>query len=227
MIIEIIQNLWGIAKSWSSEIIAGLIGMFIVWFLGLLPPKYQYHKRINFALKVSNAVSKIDISLGVKDKPSLIKIHSNLKEFLSNGLIEDIKVKEDISFNSNKTGCSYKISTFYDEAIDKNFVVVSSFNSFNIGFFGKIKGLTKTIEEIQSIMDCLTGLERDKDKVTVHITITPRKDRNGKDRMQIKYNEENFSTTYNLKNIKIVNNGIGSLKQNINTIFYEWLTSLL
>ena len=214
-------------KEWYVELIAVLIGMVLIWILGLLPSKFQYHKRLNFALKISKAISKIDISIETKKLINLQEIHKTLYEFLRNDFIEDINLQRDLSFNSNKSGSSYKISSTKDEETERFFVTIGSFNAFGVGSFGRIKGLDLTIGELQSILDSFNGVKQETDKITVHITITPRKKSTEKDKMQVKYNEDNFSTSYTMKNIKIVNNGMSSLDHNINKVFYEWMTSLL
>ena len=104
---------------------------------------------------------------------------------------------------------------------------MSSFNAFGIGLFGRIKGLNSTIGELQLILDSFSKAKQGIDKITVHVTITPRRKSVEKDKMQVKYDEDNFSTSYTMKNIKIVNNGMGSLDNNISKVFYEWMTSLL
>lgn len=222
-----VEFLWNIIKEWYTQIIAVIVGMIFMWIFGLLPPKFQYHKRLNFALKISNAISKIDISIETEKLTKIKDIHNSLKKFLNNTSIDDIKINEDLSFNSNKSGSAYKVYSYFDEGLDKNFILINSFNSFDIGFFGKLKGLRTTTNEIQSMLENLLGINKSENKITVHITITPRRKNNSKEKLQVKYDGENFSTTYNLKNIKIVNNGMSSIEENINKVFYDWMTSLL
>lgn len=216
-----------IFSEWYAELIAVLVGMAIVWIAGLLPSKYQYHKRLNFALKVSKAISKIDVSIETNEQIKLKDVKKELTEFLKNDFLEDVKLQRDLSFKSNKTGSSYNISSSDDEETERHFITVSSFNAFNIGFFGRIKGLHSIINELQSILESLKNINQNNKTISVHITITPRKKSLEKDKMLVRYDESNFSTTYTIKNIKIVNNGISSLDDNINKVFYEWMTSLL
>lgn len=223
----LIEFLAGILKEWYTEIIAILVGMAFVWILGLLPSKFQYHKRLNFALKISKAISKIDVSIETKNIIKLQEIKKTLQEFLRNDFIEGITLQRDLLFNSNKSGGSYKISSTKDEETERFFVTISSFNAFGIGLFGRIKGLSSTIGELQSILDSFNRAKQETDKITIHITITPRRKSTEKDKMQVKYDENNFSTAYTIKNIKIVNNGMASLDNNVNKVFYEWMTSLL
>lgn len=219
-----IEFLIRIFNEWYAEIIAVLFGMMFIWILGLLPSKYQYHKRLNFAFRISKAISKIDVSIETNKLINLKEIHKILQNFLKNDYIEDVNLQRDILFNSNKSGSSYKISSTKDEETDRCFITVSSFNAFTIGFFGRIRGLNSTIGELQLILESFNKAKQGTDKVTVHITITPRKKSAEKDKMQVKYNEDNFSTSYTMKNIKIVNNGMSSLDNNISKVFYEWMT---
>lgn len=210
-----------------SQLVFTLVGMGIVWIAGLLPPKYQFPKRINFAFKVSKAVSKIDISVETNEFVKIVDVKDKLKNFLESKNIVDINLQRDLKFNSTSSGGSYSINTSKDDETGQNFIVISCFNAFAVGLFGKIKNLETSVDEIQSILGSFSDIRKIEDKITAHITITPRKNKSSKDRIKVDYSERNFSTTYTLKNIKIVNKGLSALRNNIEEVFYEWMVSLM
>jgi hypothetical protein len=43
----------------------------------------------------------------------------------------------------------------------------------------------------------------------------------------VDYTHKNYSTKYNLNDIKLENDGVKDLQKNIENVFYEWLTYLL
>jgi hypothetical protein len=216
-----------ILSNWWTEIVSVLIGMVIVWLFGLFPPKYQFHKRINFAFKISKVVSKIDVSVETKEFVKISSVKAKLQGFLNNKHIEDINQQRDLKFNSTSSGGSYSISTSRDEETNQNFIVISCFNAFSIGLFGRIKSLKTSINELESILGSFSDIRKIEDRVIAHITLTPRGKDNSKERIKVDYSERNFSTTYTLKNIKVVNKGMSALKENIEGVFYEWMTSLM
>jgi hypothetical protein len=213
---------------WYAEILAGLFGMFFIWFLGLLPSRYQYHKRLNFALKVKKAISKIDISIETKDYVKISQIKKELEEFIEKHSMDETKsTQNDFSFFSNETGATYSISSLKDEEINKNFVVVHCMNAFNLGVLGRISGLRDVINEFQVILDCFSNLRKNKDKITVHISITPRWKFLKDEGIKVTSSRRDVETIYNIKNIKLVNNGVAYLKENISNVFYDWMVALL
>lgn len=214
-------------SNWWTEIVSVLIGMIFVWIFGLLPPRYQFPKRINFAFKVSKAISKIDISIETKDFVNVSSVKTKLKTFLENKYIEDINLQRDLKFNSTASGGSYSISTNKDEETHQNFIIITCFNAFSIGLFGRIKSLKESINEIESILGSFSDIRKIEDKIIVHITLTPRKENNSKERIKVDYSQRNFSTTYTIRNIKVVNKGMSALRDNIEEVFYEWMTSLM
>ncbi len=177
-----IESIIQILKGWYAEIIAALCGMIFIWIMGLLPSKLQYHKRLNFALRISKVISKIDVSIETNELIDIKMVHKILQNFLKNDFIEDVGLQRDLSFNSNKSGATYKISPIIDEEPNRFFITISAFNAFNVGLFGGIKGLTPTISELQLILDSFNN-RKETDKITVHITITSRKKSAEKDRM--------------------------------------------
>jgi hypothetical protein len=217
-------------SEWVSELIAGLIGATVIWILSLLPHKYQYPKRLNFALKVSKAVSKAEVSIELREPLHLKDLEKIMKKFLEQEKIKDVDIKKFISFNSSYSGSSYKIkSSIIDEGNDlkKYFINIDCHNAFNIGLFGNIKNLSTTMDELQEVVNYFDSLKRGTEKITTYITITPRERFNFDSKIQAEYSGTKFSTIYDMKNIKLTNEGFAYIKENINKVFYEWIASLL
>lgn len=214
-------------SEWVSELIAGLIGATVIWILSLLPPKYQYPKRLNFALKVSKAVSKAEVSIELREPLHLKDLEGIMKKFLEQEKIKDADIKKFIAFSSSYSGSSYKIKSTNDNEEEKYFVNIDCNTAFGIGLFGNIKNLNPVLNELQEIIGYFDTIKKGTEKVTVHITITPREKFNFDNKIQAEYSGTKFSTVYDMKNIKLTNEGFAYIKENINGVFYEWMTSLL
>lgn len=213
---------------WYITIIATVVGMILVWVMGLLPSRYQFHKRLNFALKVKKAVSKIDVSVQTRSPMDTITIQKELKKFFAQNSIEEIKSsKTELTFFSNETSGNYVISCTNDEETDNHFMIISCLNAFNIGKFGGISGLKDMVNEIQEILDSLGNIRKNKDNLTVQITITPRWKFLQDKGIEVRANMKNVYTSYTIKSIKVVNKGTANIKENVYEGFYDWMVSLL
>lgn len=217
----------GFLSEWSIPIISAMIGGFFVWVLSLLPSRFQYPKRLNFALKVSAAVGKVDVSIPLKELGKIKEVKNKLQEILDRKEIRDVKLQNNLTFKSTFSGASYDISIENDFPEKKYFIIVSCFNPFSIGLFGKIKRLNPFLNELNEILELIQEYKKEKEKITIHIAISPRLKKTENNKSQISYYEKNFSANYNIKNIKIVNNGFPYMADNIKKTFYDWIVSLL
>jgi hypothetical protein len=138
-----------------------------------------------------------------------------------------VKLQNNLTFKSNFSGASYDISIENDSPENKYFIIISCFNPFSIGLFGRIKRLNPFLNELNEIIECVQEYKKEKEKVTIHMTISPRLKNLEDNKSQISYYEKNFSVNYNIKSIKIVNNGFSYIGDNIKKTFYDWIVSLL
>lgn len=223
-------------KEWVTEIIAAIVGAILLWFMDFLPAKYQVHKRLTYSLKVKKAISNIELSINVKEQTKIEKIKEIMNPILDRDGADGVKLQRDIRFNSLESGASYVISTKINFETEENFILISCFNGFNIGFLGNIKNLNTTINELLEMSGCFNNLKENKEKVTIHISITPRErvlfskeisNQIFNKEVSVSHVGKNFSTSYNTTDIKLVNEGLEYLEENVNKVFYEWMTCLI
>src|SRR3989344_3544523 len=161
-------------KNWGTEIVAVLVGGGIIWFMGLFPPKYQLQKRLNFAVKISEVVGKMEISIKQQNLQTAKEIKEQIKGFIDKTKVADVVLNElSFSFKSNDTGVSYELSSSKDEEVGQNFVNIKCFNIFKVGFFGRVKKLCESVNEINHLVESF-NFKTDKDLLSVHINIVPR-----------------------------------------------------
>ena len=162
-----------LVSDWWTQILAAIVGAFVIWFLGLLPPRYQFQKRLNFSLKVKNVVGKLEISVETDEYIAIKDIRNKLKTFFDKKRITDPNLQNNYTFKSNNTGTSYELSSTRDEGINKNFVNIKCFNAVKIGIFGGIKSIDSFTDELQELLDNF-NFRKDKDKISIFINVTPR-----------------------------------------------------
>lgn len=190
----------------------------------LLPNKYKINKRLNFLIKISKVICRIKVSIPVKEPHTFEELKNKFSNFWSKATSN---VREDglpISFYSNSSGSAYEVSTFEDTEESKNFVTLDNFNGFNIGLFGGIKNLDIVLDEIHKITELFNNERDGNDKIIIEISITPRIKKFSDNNLNANYSKDNFSCSYNCKDITLVNKGYSSLKKNISNTIYEWMS---
>ena len=215
-------------KDWYAQIIAALIGMIIMWCFGLLQPKFQYNKRLNFIFKIKKVITKIDISIETKQHHEISEIKKKIDTFLRNHMVSDVSLTNNqISFFSKETGIIYKLNSVHDEELDKEFILIVCEPAFNVNFLGTIKELKSTINELQTILNSFNKFEKNKNRITTYLTIIPRWNFLNEGRMKVNYLDTDLETSFTNKTIKITNTETNFLEENITKIFYDWISTLL
>jgi len=219
-------------SEFAVEIVGVILISFVYFLLGFLPSKYQLHKRINYILKISKAVAKFEISIPYEEKLSKEDLEEIFESTFARSDIEVMKSDNILRLDSHKTGTSYELFSSHDPERDKNFILFKAHSPFRIDAVGNIYGLISTISEITEIMSFVTR-RADKAKITVHILFTPRnnfllnkkmKDHFFDSKVKVRYTLQNCDVTHNNLSVKVVNNGLAYLKQNISHAFYNWMS---
>jgi hypothetical protein len=188
-----------------------------------LPTKYKINKRIMFLIKIEKVVCLIKVSIPVKKHINLNQLGKRFDSFWNENTSNVRETHLPLSFYSKLSGSAYEVNSIEDVEENKNFITLSNFNGFNIGAFGMIRNIDTAINEIQQITDLFNSDRCGKDKITVEISITPRLKKESKSKLNVENKEGNCSYVYNFKQIKIVNDGFSSLKQNISKTVYDWI----
>jgi len=190
-----------------------------------LPIKYKINKRFGFLIKIEKVICQIKISIPTKEYISFDILKNKFNSFWNENTSNVREINAPLSFCSNLSGSAYEVNSIEDYEENKNFVTISNFNGFTIGIFGSIKNLDIATNEILKITELFNNDRRGTDKVLIEISITPRlkKYLQSKSKLSIEYTKDNCSYTSNFKQIKIVNEGFSSLKENIIKVIYEWI----
>jgi len=223
-ILNYLSNIWNAYPIEFILLILTFLYTLIRTINDLLPNKYKLNKRFNFLRKISKVVCRIKVSIPIKEQMSFEELKNKFTNFWSENTSNVREDKLPISFYSNFSGSAYEILTFEDNEENKNFVTVNNFNGFSISIFGGIKNLDIAIDEIQKITELFNNERNGKDKVTVEISITYRLKKFSDNKLSANYSQDNFSCSYNFKDIKIVNDGYSFLKKNISNTIYEWIS---
>ena len=191
-----------------------------------LPVKYKLSKRWYFWKKIEGATCQIKVSIKLRDSITLEQINTRLKPLWESGSFSDIRVANELNFNSTSSSSSYSIRVVEDNERNNSvfFVTLNNFGGLEISRFGNIKKLENTINEIQWIIDIL-NLERARpvDVITTEITITPKLKDRLNSKISAQYTHDNCSCRFNNTTISITNQGFPSIKENISKIIYDWM----
>ena len=188
-----------------------------------LPTEYKINKRFNFLRKVEKVICQIKVSICLNKPINFKSLRDKFNGFWDENTSNVRDNRAPLSFYSKLSGSAYEINITEDDVEKKDFVTINNFNGFSIGTFGSLKNLDTAINEVQRIAELFNNERSGTDKITIEINITPKFKKYFDSKLAAEYTQNNCYYAYNCKNIKVVNNGYSSIKENISRIIYQWM----
>jgi hypothetical protein len=227
MMSNILLYLNDILKDYPIESIIAIISFLANIFIFInkhLPVNFQIDKRYSFLRRVKNTICNISVSIRCNRKFKSSEIKGKISKLLN----QSFKLKNDENglfiFESLTTNLNYSLKVGESNNENEQTIIIEVSNAFKTTRLGNIKGIDKSLEELQKIINLFSGDKKDTENVNSQIKIFPNDNFKDKEEsLEIKIEDKHYFISCTKAIISIKSKGIPDSKKMIHKGLNIWM----